>query len=355
MNTKKFRINPHPAGVWSSSYKKSDGTSGYNKYALVYDTSDMLSTYMSLVENNTAALTDTASWMVMSNGAAWKKYVDSISADLIKEKLVVTLVFSGGSGYGSTSPTITVTDVDHNAVIESQTYNTQGSGNTFNISPDTQYTVGVSGVAGYSHPHVRTFTSLNNNERSLTMTYIAITAGIGIALTDGTFVATEDFDSTKMTANGIYFSDGSHAGVMSLKYAGSGAWQNPYNVLIPGTFSSEMDGQGNTALMKAYLDANPSASSPAYNLATQYVFPNGEKGGYLGANGEMSMLYINNTDAVRAALAKAGGDAISDSDVVWTSTQGGSTIAWSVRVSGLNGTYTSTKNGGYRVRPIQPF
>ena len=365
MVTKKFRVNPHYQGVWSSSYKQTDGTTGYGKYAIVHDSDKKMAAYMSLVEANTAALTD-SSWMVFSDINSLTSYIDAqITAhtqDLIKEQVNVSITLSGGGpGWGSTPPTITIYD-QNNVVLDSKTA-VAGAAVTFQVLPRTVYRVTSSAVTTYKRPKEYFYTALSNNIRNITLEYKYISAGVCIELTDHTLVDTTDFNSTSMTANGVYVSDGTNVFIVALKEGSSSAqWVQNYSDAVPyittaadsTTANADFGGEANQSAANTFLAGQSSGSTvkmPAFTVAKNYVFPDGISG-YLPACGELFLL-ITNFDAVNTAILAAGGVALQKSTWYWSSTQNDASYAWGVNSSPSMGVNYGGNN--YCVRPVSAF
>ena len=124
-----------------------------------------------------------------------------------------------------------------------------------------------------------------------------------------------------------------------------------------GNILSDYDGKGNT--MKLMNSLYPSTKTALYK-ASNYVFPNGEKG-YLPALGEIIEVF-RNIESINAALLKAGGEII-ENDWYWTSSLHMQKYrAWSIAGYSLeyfanlrNGSSPLAKQYGAAYMYVRPF
>lgn len=109
---------------------------------------------------------------------------------------------------------------------------------------------------------------------------------------------------------------------------------------------SDFNGKDNTAIIAA-------ASSDAGEMCTvlnTFKASDSHNDWYVPACGQLALMYLNMTE-INAALAKIGGTALA-AELYWSSSEGSSDVAWSVRSNNGYVSYSS-KNSLYRVRFVR--
>lgn len=151
---------------------------------------------------------------------------------------------------------------------------------------------------------------------------------------DGTLYTTDEWTAggyANDQANGVALVSNS-ANFVFRSSIGRSAWGTTDAIPELDTFDSasealqDFNGANNTEIISDYFTTNAPETTSAASTAKSHIFPNG-KNGYLGAAGEIQMIY-NNLSACNNALTLIGFSIITSSSYAWTSTQRNSSSAY---------------------------
>ena len=232
------------------------------------------------------------------------------------ETVNISLIQVGGSSTDLIGAAITITDDDTGDTLLTATWN--GSTITTEIDVNTNYTVSVENITGYTHPSSVSYQAGYQTERNITFNYALM--GIYIEATDHTLYTSSTWASSGKTANSIVIITDAHSFRISLvhnidiTHLPSGDYSAFSTFETVEAARLDFNGKENTQLL---LAVNSSITRPA-GWCTNYTFPDGITKGYMGSYGQWEIVY-NNKATVDACISACNAPALVD---YWTSTPG---------------------------------
>ena len=234
------------------------------------------------------------------------------------ETVSISLAQVNGNSGDLFGAAITITDDDSQTTLLSTTW--QGSTITTEIDVNTNYTVSVETIAGYSHPSPQSYHADFQNKRNIGFLYSAL--GVYIEATDGTLYTSSTWASAGKTSNAVVvIADACKVRMAltetSLMYHDDSADSIASYLLAKGNeilAKADYDGEGNTAKIIQFNSdngTNTTSYAAPYCNAFLFTFPSGQKG-YLPALGQLWTIYQNKTN-VDACLTACGGTAFTSS------------------------------------------
>ena len=217
------------------------------------------------------------------------------------ETVNISLTQVGGSSADLIGAAITITDDDTGDTLFSATWN--GSTITTEIDVNTNYTVSVETIDGYSYPSPQSYHADFQNERNIGFQYSAF--GAYIEATDGTLYTASTWTSSGKTANAIVLITSNTSFKMEIPKGGGDSHNarvltsTSANINGPKYSDSnaaiDYDGKTNTTAIYAYNNSvgETDVSRYAAPYCVNYTFPDGTKGGYLPAAGQIKAMILN--------------------------------------------------------------
>lgn len=192
----------------------------------------------------------------------------------------------------------------------------------FDVPPGTSYTISVENIDGYTTPEPQSFVA-ESGTRTVDMVYEAVKLGVFIQGISGKLYETDAWTSQE-TPNGVAVLTEECSFVIALTQSSAtmrihsshgGELENYMTAISDETqATADYDGATNTTnIIKLQ-----SGLSYAAGFCNKFSFPSG-KTGFLPSLGQMWAAF-SNKNAVDAALAKAGGTALTTDGYYWTST-----------------------------------
>lgn len=270
----------------------------------------------------------------------------------------ISLTQVGGSSADLIGATITITDDDSGETLLTATWN--GSTITTEIDVNTNYTVSVETIAGYTSCAPQSYQAGYQTERNISFQYRAL--GVFIEATDGTLYTVTQWDSAGKTANSIVLITNACkrrwalVDFVSKEVTTDATKERSYiNVLplISNEITARTDYNGKSNTQKALTVDNSTNFVAGY--CNVYTFPDGVTKGYWPAYGEIYQLQLNATafNACRTKLGLNYYDSYFFSSSFAGNADGTIAMFWSLRSDG----YVDTRYGrwGYPFIPAAEY
>lgn len=221
------------------------------------------------------------------------------------ETVNISLTQIGGSSSDLIGASVTITDDDTGDTLFSATWN--GSTITTEIEVNTNYTVSVETIVGYSHPSPQSYHAYFQNKRNISFQYAS--QGAYVEAIDGSLYTASTWQSSGKEVNSIvlitsqisvriYPTILDYTIIKPMGKANSSTDPNPATYVTTVTTANEAkvdyDGYTNTQKWLKYNAATGTYTNDyAAPYATSTIFPNGVTRGYIPAAGQIYIIRKN--------------------------------------------------------------
>ena len=264
---------------------------------------------------------------------------------------------------------VTITDDDTSQTILTTTWD--GSTITTEIEVNTNYTVSVETISGYTHPQSVSYQAGYQTERNINFQYKS--CGAFVEATDGTLYTSSNWSGSGKTANCVVLITDNFQCRISLTEPNKAVYNYGHSVLSITSYLTpklnwadaitDFNGKENTQKLIQFLtsvgDNNTNYAAP-YCDAYQFAYPSNIKA-YMASAGEGNIITQNST-AINNCLTACGGSILRSSShpaggskgSIWTSTLGGNPDSTGVGMWFWDGGNTYG-NYAFGCRPIADY
>lgn len=276
------------------------------------------------------------------------------------ETVNISLTQVGGNSADLIGAAVTITDDDTGDTLFSATWN--DSIITAEIDVNTNYTVSVETITGYSNSSFQSYHADFQNERNIIFRYVAI--GVYVEAIDGTLYKSSFWASSGKTANAVVvIADACKVRIaltetsLMIHSSNTDPLENYITAKDQSSSIVDYDGEGNTNKIIQFntvYGTNTTSYAAPYCKSYTFSYPIGQKG-CLPALGQLWTLVQNKTE-VNTCLSACGGTVMDTSNFFWSSTFWG--LAGTNRGVWIASDSLINNNGLaviYKVRPISAY